>query len=335
MTTPNLNPLGIRNFGAFTLDTAQRIQQAIAQMGLSTTGNVYYLDPVNGYNGNNGLSPTSAVQSLAAGYALLASGKNDVLVLISNGASSGSARLSAGFTWAKDAAHLVGVCSPVPISQRARIAPTSAITAFANFFTVSGNGCVFANLQFFQGFNVGVAAEICLTVTGSRNAFVNCHIAGMGDAVSAGDAASRSLLISGGGQENYFNHCTIGLDTVPRTLANASVEISGGGPRNVFEECFFLFDSTDGLQYGILGAAAAALDRWLLLKGCQAINSVGSGSTTLAVFLKLAATVGGIVCFDQNSALYGFTAIGDATTKAQTWLGGGTATNGVKGVVAT
>lgn len=335
MTTPNLNPLGIRNFGAFTLDTATRIQQAIAEMGLATTGTVYYLDPVNGYNGNNGLSPSSAVQTLAAGYALLASGKNDVLVLIGNGATSASARLSAGFTWAKDAAHLVGICSPVPISQRARIAPTSGIAAFANFFTVSGNGCVFANLQFFHGFNAGIAAEICLTVTGSRNAFLNCHIAGMGDVTGATSATSRNLKISGGGQENYFNHCTIGIDTVTRTGANASVEIAGGGPRNVFEDCIFPFISSDGLQYAILGAAAAALDRWLLLKGCVFLNAVGSTSTALAELFHLAAAVGGLIVMDQNSMWVGVTAVGDATTKAQTYFGGGTATNGTKGIVAT
>jgi len=42
-----------------------------------------------------------------------------------------------------------------------------------------------------------------------------------------------------------------------------------------------------------------------------------------------------LLCLDSGCGVYGVTAIGDATTKGQTWVAGGTATNGVKGVVAT
>ena len=83
------------------------------QAGLAaTTGNVFYCDPVNGLDTNNGQVPASGgvagvgpVQSLAAGYALLRYGYNDVLVLIGNGQSSGSAHIHATFTWSKNAAH--------------------------------------------------------------------------------------------------------------------------------------------------------------------------------------------------------------------------------------
>jgi hypothetical protein len=332
--------------GAFTNLTVAAINAALLQAGLApTTGNVYYCDPVNGLDTNNGQVPSALpltggvgpVQSLQAGYNLLRSGFNDVLVLIGNGQASGSARLAAGFTWSKNAAHLIGVCAPSAVSQRARIAPFTAATqaAFANFFTVSGNGCLFSNLSWFQGFTVGIAASICMTITGSRNAFLNCDFEGMGDAVSAADAGSRSILISGGGQENFFGHCNVGLDTVARTGANASVEIAGGGPRNSFENCTFLFDSTDGLQYALLGATAAAFDRWVLFKGCMFLNAINSGSTAIAQLFHLVATVGGIAVLDPTSGWAGVTAIGDATTKAQTYAAGGTATNGTKGIVQT
>ena len=329
-------PLGLPNLGVITQGGAQAIQNAISRAGFGMTGNVIYLDPVNGQDGNNGSLPTNAVQSLAAGYALLNSGNNDVLVVIGNGQSSGSVRISAGFTWAKNACHMVGICAPSMVSQRARIAPTAAVTAFANFFTVSGSGCLFQNLSFFHGFNAGVAASICLTITGLRNAFVNCDIEGMGDATSATSTTSRCILISGGGQENYFGHCNIGLDTVVRTGANASIEVTGGAPRNVFEDCTFPVYSSDGLQYFFLANSAAALDRWVLFKACNFIASVNSGvGVAIALAFKLAATCGGIIAFTGSSGLFGVTAIGDATTKAQTYVSGGTASNGVKGIVAT
>jgi hypothetical protein len=339
MSLPSNTPIG-----AFTTQTIALINAALAQAGLGTTGNIYYCDPVNGLDTNNGQVPASSgvagvgpVATLAAGYALLRNGFNDVLVLIGNGQSTGSARITT-FTWAKNAAHLFGVCAPSAISQRARIAnPTTAgLVITANFFTVSGNGCLFSNLSWFQGAGAGqtgIAAAICLTVSGQRNAFINCDIEGMGDATSATDAGSRNILLSGG--ENFFKHCNVGLDTVTRTNANASVEVTSGAARNIFEDCTFPIYSSDGLQYMLLAAAAAALDRFVLFKGCLFLNALGSGSTILAAIFHLAAAVGGLVILDINCGWIG-TALGDATTKAQVYTSGVTATNvGGKMIVAT
>lgn len=335
-------PLGVLGTSA-----QASIQNALNAVNIGATGSVFYCDPVNGLDTNNGLAPQNGpvgsgigpVQSLAGGYALLVSGRNDTLVLIGNGASSGSARITT-FTWAKSATRLIGICAPSAISQRARIAnpTTSGLTVTANFFTVSGNGCLFQNLSFFQGAGAGqtgIAAEILMTITGQRNVFVNCDFEGMGDSTGATDAGSRCVLISGGGQENLFQHCNFGLDTVTRTNANASVEVSGGGPRNIFEDCTFPFLSSDGLQYAFLANAAAALDRWVLFKRCNVIATNAGSGVAIAQAFKLAASVGGILCLDSLSGMFNVTAIGDATTKAQVFVSGGTATNGVKGVVAT
>ena len=324
--------------GAFTNLTIAAINAALVQAGLAgTTGNVFYCDPVNGLDTNDGQTPSTTpgghgpVQTLGAGYAFLRSGFNDVLILLSNGASTGSARIHATFTWSKNAAHLIGVCAPTPISQRARIANGTADVAFANFFVISGNGCLFSNVSWFQGFAAGVAAEILITLTGVRNAFLNCDFEGMGDTTGATDAGSRCILIKSA-DENYFNHCNFGVDTVQRTNANALVEISNGTARTIFENCTFLFWSSDGLQYALLANAAASMDRFVLFKGCNFIAGVG---TVIAAAFHAAAGAGGLICFDATSGLFNFTAIGDATTKGQTWVSGGTATDGVKGIVAT
>ena len=332
-------PLGLPALGALSLAGAQAIQKAVATATLGSTGNIYYLDPVNGLDGNPGNVPSAAVQTLAAGYALLTSGNNDVLVLIGNGTSTASARITT-FTWAKNACHLIGICAPSAISQRARIAnpTTSGLTITANFFTVSGSGCLFQNISWFVGAGAGqtgIAASICLTVTGQRNAFVNCDIEGMGDATSAVSSTSRNILLNGGG-ENIFSHCNIGLDTVIRTSANASVELQGGTARNSFENCTFLMWSSDGLQYFLYGTGASCMDRWVFFKGCNFMNAIKpAGGTACALAFVLPSTANGQVNFDATSGLFGVTAIGDATTKALTYVSGGTATNGIKGVVAT
>ena len=59
------------------------------------------------------------------------------------------------------------------------------------------------------------------------------------------------------------------------------------------------------------------------------------GWLSRAALFHLAASVGGILCMDGTSNAYRVTALGDATTLAQVYVGGGTATNGVKGIVAT
>jgi hypothetical protein len=329
----NPNPMGLVQFGSFSVSAAQQIQNFIQSQGFGTSGNVYYCNPASGNDLNNGLTPASAVQTPAAGYALLTSGNNDILVLVGNGATTGSARLSSGFTWAKNAAHLIGVAPPSVTYNYCRIAPTSGVTAFANFFTVSGNGCVFKNLEFWHGFSTGIAAMICLTVTGQGNCFINCHIAGMGDAASAVSSTSRCVLLSGtGASDNYFGNCAIGVDIVVRTSANATVEIAGNAPRTIFENCYFPVYSSDGNQYILLVAAASGLDRWVMFKGCMATAFVGG--TALGNFASLAAGCGGILILDSTTGLYNITAIGVAGTKSQTFVSGATSTGGVRGIVA-
>lgn len=319
-------------FGAYTNLAALAISQALAKAGLFTTGNIYYLDPKNGNDNWNGQSPVSQgggvgpVKTLAIGYGLLSSGNNDVLVLIGDGTTNGTARLSSAFTWSKNAAHMIGICAPSLVSQRARIAPTAGVTAFANFFTVSGNGCYFSNIQFFQGFNTGTTAQICLTVSGQRNVFSNCSIDGMGDAASAQDTASRSLLVSGG--ENRFTGCSIGVDTVTRTVANYSVEFSGNCARNAFEDCVFPIASSSTSAAILYTAAGAAIDRYTLFKRCVFISDIQSGGfSTPDGVAKLAAASGGLFAV-QDSWYVGFTNFGaDATTKAQCYLATPISTN--------
>lgn len=320
--------------GAFTNLTVAAINAALAQAGLAgTTGNVYYCDPVNGLDTNNGQLPSvvplgggqGPVQSLLAGYNLLRSGFNDVLILIGNGTSSGSARI-ASFTWSKNAAHLLGVCAPSAVSQRARIATalTAGLVITANFFTVSGNGCLFANLSWFQGAGAGqtgIAAAILMTVTGSRNVFSNCDLEGMGDLTAAGSSTSRNLLISGGGQENAFYHCNLGIDTVQRTTANASIEMQGGSTRNTFEDCTFPIDSSDGDQFILYVAAAAGIDRYNLFKRCVFLNAIQSGSTAVAAVVSLPATVGGMIVMYDCMAV-GFTKLGTTNALGQMYVYG-------------
>lgn len=322
----------ITQYGSFTQQIANQINQNInaAATGF-IAGNVILLDPFAGRDTNDGLN--FPVQTLARAYSIGREGKNDVIALISNGLTTSTARLSANFTWAKNALHLVGVSCGVNISNRSRIAPTSAVTAFANFFTVTGAGCLFQNIEWFQGFNTGVAASICLTVSGVHNMFLNCHIAGMGDTVSAQSATSRSLKITA--DENMFVNCTIGLDTISSNTTNASLEISGGAARNQFKNCVFpRFTSSAGTLIGVV-SAAAAIDRYTYFSNCVFINAIKSTSTTMSAAFTLAASAGGMFVMDPLCQLVGISAFGtDATSLALILVGGAAVSSGAGKSVA-
>lgn len=321
----------ITQYGAFSKLVADQINANFAQALGITTGNVIYLDPFAGLDSNDGTSPQSAVATLATAYNMLREGKNDVVALISNGLTTSTARLSSGFTWSKNAAHMIGISSGVNISNRSRIAPTAAITAFANFFTVSGSGCRFSNIQFFHGFDTGTTAAICMTVTGSRNMFADCHIAGMGDTASAQSSTSRSLKISSGG-ENMFVRTTIGLDTVSSNTTNAQIEFASGAARNQFIDCVVPRYTSSAGSLFIVGSGAACMDRFQLFERCLFINAIKSGSTGLTAATTLAASAGGMI-FLKDSSLVGATDWGsDATTFAQMYIDGGppnTSTSGL------
>lgn len=289
--------------------------------GIVAVGTVYFLDPANGSDTNDGLSSGAARRTLSSAYGSCTAGKNDTVVLIADGSTTATARVDAAFTWSKNETHLMGFCAPVLISQRARIAPTATTTAFANFFTLSASGCIFQNIQWFHGFNTGTTAAICMTVTGSRNYFVRCHIAGMGDAASAQDAGSRSLKIgSGGSGENYFEDCTVGIDTVTRTVANASVEFAGATTRNTFRRCLFPIMTSSATVLGILGTGNGCCDRSQLFHDCTFENAIKSTSTQMTVLGSFTtASPGGMVLF-KGCASIGSTKLGDTNFLANSFI---------------
>jgi hypothetical protein len=310
-------------FGALTQDAANALLSAGTSALASLFRNVYYLDPANGYDGNTGLSQGQAFKTLATAYGACTAGQNDAVVLMANGGTSATARSDASFTWAKSETHLIGNAAPVLFSQRARIAPNSSTAAFTPYFTVSASGCIFQNIQWFMGFTAGTTAQVGMVVTGSRNYFQNCQIAGMCDAdhASGADAGSRVLKIgSGGSGENVFDSCVIGADTEVRSAANATIEFAGGTTRNVFRDCLIPMDASANSPFAILGTGASCVDRFNYFIRCtftNAIKSGGTGITALGSFTS--ASPGGAIVF-QGCATVGATKFGDTNFLANSYV---------------
>lgn len=325
----------------------------VPTMGMSglplTTGNVFFVDYVNGSDGNTG-SADSPLQTLYGAHDKMTAGQNDVAVIVGDGSTTATQRLSlanaqainsaatAGtLVWSKNACHIVGMAAPTMVSQRARIAPpsgtyTAATFGSGNFVTVSAQGCIFANFSVFNGFSTGGNNQIAWTDSGGRNYYSNVMFGGAADAASAQSTSSRSLLITGSTGENTFIGCEFGVDTVTRTVANSTLEFASGSPRNTFIGCNFTFETSASTPIGIVVAAAAGIDRWQKFDRCTFINNVQSTSTTMSGLATLAASAGGLLLM-KDCTLVGITEFGtDATTRGQIYVDGGTVTAATSGI---
>ena len=303
----------LKHLGAFTADSRDTINSNFAGLGIGNAGRIMYLEPVAGLDASaEPDNPDKPYRTLAAAYAACVAGKNDVVRLVSNGASTSTARVDTAFTWAKNATHLIGDTAPVRYGQRARIAPTTTTVGAAgnkDYMTVSASGCVFQNVQIWAGFATGIAATIALAVSGSRNLFKRMQVAGHADAASAQDTASASLALSG--SENLFEQCVFGTDTVLRTVLNSTVLFSGGAARNHFDDCTFAMwtSATTALHLQVRAANANGADRETVFNKCRFLNALNiTSAVTLAA-----------VCKSIASGINGYFLMQDCVRVATDW----------------
>lgn len=256
--------------GALTPATLAAIRALASGAGLfPTQGNIFVVNPRTGDDSNPG-SFQSPLKNLLTAYNLATANQNDTIYLCgsSNTASLTTARLTATLNWAKDLVHLIGINDGPIVSQRSRISFDSAYATASNLFTVSANGCLIQNVAMFEG----VASALptgCLKVTGSRNVFQNCHVAGIGD--DANDIAGAYSLFIDGGAENSFLGCAIGLDTVARgTNANSEILIDSSASRNFFDKCLIYAMLEHATNHPLVKLTdATAIDRYLWFRDCM------------------------------------------------------------------
>jgi hypothetical protein len=232
-----------------------------------TPGKVFFLDPANGSDDNLGTSPNSAFKTMAVAYAALTDGANDVLYLIGNGTGL---TLPTALTWAKSYTHLVGLCAPTMVAKRARIFQLSTLTAASPFITFSGSGCLIKDLYAFQGVN-DATSLINVAVTGGRNHFSNVHFAGGGHAAQAIDGGASLKL--DGAEENTFDGCVVGVDTISAGTGMVDLLFDSEAHRNIFRNCLFsLYAGHTGAAF-VEVADGTGIDRYNLFDNCNFINS--------------------------------------------------------------
>ena len=230
--------------GVFTYNAMNALNALLASQGIVTQGNVWWVRPGTGVDSlaaGGGQTPASAFKTLTFALAQATANQNDVVLLCaeSNTAGGTTDYQSSVLTWNKDLVHLIGINAGSFCSPRSRVSNAAASNSFANLFTLSANGCLISGIEFFQGKGATTlsAAQTAVTVSGSRNVFVNCAISGIGDS-TLDYAGSNSLTVTG--DDTTFINCYIGLDTQVRgTAATYEVSIAGTAARTRFVDCEF------------------------------------------------------------------------------------------------
>ncbi len=268
---------------------------------------VYFVDPLVGadVNGNQGGTASNPFATLQYAHDQTVSGRGDFVILIggpsSDGTTTNTARLATTLTWSHNNTHLIGIGAPTRVGQRSRISTATGATAnLAPLITLSGSGCMWQNLSIFQGVGQASTDEKMIDVTGSRNAFWNVGFQGMGSANGAARSGSYTMKITGG--ENTFEHCTLGVETEPRSAANATVILTGtGAQRNSFHDCWFQMYPTATTPLFVSANATNVLNgSTMLFKNCTFGTLKGAGGYLQpSVTITLAADANGCVMFDR------------------------------------
>lgn len=277
---------------------------------MPTQGKVIHVKPYSGSDGNNGLSAKRAVKTLAKALSLATADQNDIVLLYaeSNTAANTTDYQSSTLDWNKDLVHLIGVNAGGPFSQRSRIALISTYVTASNLFTLSADGCYIGNINFFAGV-ADTNPTGCVQVTGDRNFFDNCHIAGIGN--NSMDTAGAYSLYLNGTEEGIFRHCQIGLNTIAAgSAANSEILMANTVKNNFFEDCLIYRRIEHATNHPLVKVAAAtSLDEINVFKRCGFISTSENYATSNAGVFKFVATpTQGLIMLDHCYGYNGPTA---------------------------
>lgn len=240
---------------------------AIAGVPFGPKAKYYFVDPTNGLDTNDGLSLESPLATLTAAEDKCVANQHDTVFYI---AGSSSLSLSAKLTWDKNYTHLIGICAPTGVAQRARIFQAAGDLNLAPLIDITATGCMFKNLYIFQGTD-DAQSLVNVQVTGGRNYFENVHFAGGGHATNAVDGCASLKL--NGAEENTFVNCTFGVDTIAAATGVTAITMDGEAHRNIFRNCMVTLYAGDTGATFVEVVDGTGIDRYTLFDNCLFINS--------------------------------------------------------------
>jgi len=302
------------------------VQNSLNLMGAEvfpiTWGDSWHVDPANGNDNNSGEVKDEAFATVAQAAESATDNNHDRIFFYGYNTADD---LDEAFDWDLNHTHLIGVNSGISLGARSRITQAAGTEDISPLFTVSGNGNSFHNIQWFNGIDDD-GSLINVSVTGQRNEFFRCFFAGIGHDTQGAEADARALVLNGG-DENWFEECVIGIDTIGRAEASSELEVTGNATRNWFIDCEFRAWSTAATHTFIL---CDTLDRSLILIRPRFMNVPAgfiTGSLDMDSAFNIAAGINGYVYLEDPRYL-GVTAKCASGSAARVFESGVTTSDG-------
>lgn len=239
--------------------------------------NYYFVDPANGSDDNTGEDIDNPLATISAAEDKCTANQHDTVLYIAGGTSLTE---TAAITWDKNYTHLIGVCAPTRIAQRARIFQLSTLTGASPLLNITATGCIFKNFYIFQGVD-DATSLINVQVTGGRNYFENVHFAGGGHATQAVDGGCSLKLNAA--EENTFVNCTIGVDTIDAATGMMGIVFDGEAHRNIFERCTVRMRASNGGAGFVEVVDSTGIDRDNTFIDCMFLNNSATDLTSAFV----------------------------------------------------
>ena len=233
----------------------------------------YFVDGTNGNDNHIGTDVNYPLATIAAAEDKCVSGEHDVVFLI----GTASQTLSVALTWDKSYTHLIGLGAPTAVANRTRIFQLSTLTAADPLLNITGSGCIFANFYIFQGVNDATSLTN-VQVTGGRNFFWRVHFAGGGHATQAVDGGSSLKLNAA--EENLFEQCTIGVDTIDAATGMMGIMFDAEAHRNMFKNCIVRMRAGNGGAGFVEVIDATGIDRDNVFDNCLFLNNSATDMTS-------------------------------------------------------
>ncbi|RDE12125.1 MAG: hypothetical protein C4K49_10610 [Candidatus Thorarchaeota archaeon] len=214
-------------------------------------------------------------------------------------ADSGSNN-GATFTVTSVDALSLGVSETLNVQTKAQTVSCVLTSYLPSDITVSGSNNAFFNVSIGNyGSQVGSLGGV--KVTGARNYFDRVHMLGACHATPAAQTGAYDLDLGDGGEENTFERCTFGSNTIIRAAANGNISFSGSSAatapdRNAFYDCDILSYSDTAGKGAIISNGATSMQGVTVFARCRFMNwnDNGIGALTSA-FIGTKPTSGAIL----------------------------------------
>lgn len=282
--------------------------------GIFTFGNVYWVDPTNGSDTNDGLTSDTAFATISKANATVVSGNHDYVLLSANAAHEQTSML----TISKSRVHFVGLGGrggSLGMGARARVTMGSTDTATDIAVMLNtGVGNTFSGIKFDSG-NDKAESLYSVVESGEYAIYSNCEIYKSTDL----DETTAAELVANGDSSQYID-CYIGstADEIdgaiirPCVLCTKNIAPSGQKQLrdNIFKGCTFARKGDNAANRFIAGANADDVERMLQFQGCTFFNNpLGSANPGAAIDFTTAQTDGAIF-LDANCAVVAVTVMG-------------------------